>query len=125
MVQRHKVDKLWRILIIGCADVGDDHICHILHLFTVIPERFKQLHILGGKRRFHSVDHVVAVIAALAADIHSGKSIQGHIGSLFRGGINGHKSAHIFPSNIGFENSLAPDPLSAFSGDSPLGHFIA
>ena len=125
MVQRHKVDELRRILIIGRTDVGDNHICHILHLFPVIPECFKQLHILGGKRCFHPVDHIVAVIASLTADIHCGKAIQGHIGGLLNRGIDCHKSTHIFPSNIGFEGGFTPDPLSTFSGNSPPGHFIA
>ena len=125
MVQCHEVDKLRRIFIIGRTDVGDDHLRHVLHLLMVIPERFKQLHILGGKRRFHTVDHVVAVITAFTANIHCGKAIQGHIGGLLHRGIDSHKSAHIFTGNIGFEGSFAPDPISTFSGNSPPSHFIA
>lgn len=80
MVQCHKVDKLRRVFVIGRTDVGDDHFGHILHLLMVIPECFKQLHILGGERRFHAVDHIIAVIAAFATNIHRSKAIQRHIG---------------------------------------------
>ena len=91
----------------------------------ITPKRFKQLHILGGERCLHPVDHVVAVIAAFTADIHCCKAIQRHIGGLLHRRIDCHKSAHVFPSDIGFEDSFTPNPVSTLSGNSPLGHFIA
>ena len=106
------------------ADVVQHNIRHILHFRFVIPKGIEQLHVLRSERRFHAVDHVVGVVAALTANINRGETVDRHIGRLlsFRG--NGHKTAHILAGCVGFERCLAADPLSAFFCDSALRHFI-
>ena len=96
MIQGHKIDELRRIFRIGRADVFQNHVRDILHLFTIIPQSIKKLHILLGERSFHAVDHVVAVIATLTADVHRRKPIDWHIGRLCCFRIHSHKASHVF-----------------------------
>ena len=125
MVQRHEVNELRRIFSIGCADVFDDHIRHVLHFLAVVPKLVEQLHILMRKRRLHAVDHVVCIIAALTADIHRGESGDRHIGSLRTSSIEGHKARHVLAGGVGLELCFSANPVSALLRDGALGHFIA
>lgn len=125
MVQRHEVDKLRRIFSVGCADIFNNHIRHILHFLAVAPKLVEQLHILMRKRRLHAVDHVVCIVAALTADIHCGESGEGHIGSLRTSSIEGHKARHILAGSIGFEFCFPADPVGTFLGNGSLGHLVA
>ena len=124
MVQRHKVDEFRRVFVVGVADIVQHNIRHILHFRFVIPKGIEQLHVLRGEWCFHAVDHVVGVVAALTANINCGENVDRHIGRLLRFRGNGHKTAHILASCVGFERCLAADPLSAFFCDSALRHFI-
>ena len=121
MVERHEVDKLRGILIVSITNVFDDYVCDVLHLILVVPERIEKLHILSGKWRFHALHHVVAIIAALAANIYSSKPIDRSIGVLLGRRGYGHKASHMLTSGIGFEFRLCLDPVGAFFGDCTLG----
>ena len=125
MIQGHKIDELRRIFCIGCADVFQNHVRDILHLFTIIPQSIKKLHILLGERSFHAVDYVVAVIATLTADVHRRKPIDWHIGRLCCFRIHSHKASHVFTGGIRFEFCFFLDPVSTLFCDSSLGHLIA
>ncbi len=100
MVQGHEIDKLRRVLRIGRTDIFNDHICDILHFLTVIPQLVEQLHILLRKRSFHTVDHVIGVVATFTSDIHCSKSGYRHIGSLCILSINGHEARHVFSGRV-------------------------
>ena len=125
MMQSHKIDKLRRIFIISRRDVLDHHIGNILHFAAIIPDRLKQLHILSGERCFHSVSHIIAVVAPLTAYIDRGKTSHWHIGDLFCRRIHRHKALHVFPGDIGFENSFPSDPICAFFCNGFLRHLVA
>ena len=125
VVEHHVVDELRRVLVVGISDILDDGVRHVLHLFAVVPERFKELHILRGEGSLHTVDHIVAVVSTLAADIHRGEPAQRHVGHLLRGIVDGHEAAHVFPGDVGLEDSFLADPLCALLGDSTLCHFVA
>ena len=100
MIQGHKIDKLRRIFRIGRADVFQNYVRDILHLFTIAPQSIKKLHILLGERSFHAVDHIIAVVATLTANIHRRKPIDWHIGRLCCSRIHGHKACHVFTGGI-------------------------
>ena len=125
MIQRHKVDELRGIFCISRADIFQNHICDILHFVPVVPKRIEQLHVLLCERSLHAVDHVVAVISALTANINCRKSANRHIGGLCCAGIHSHKASHIFTGSVRFERSLSSDPVCAFLCDGSLGHLIA
>ena len=96
MIQRHKVDELRGIFSISRADILQYYICDILHFVPVVPQGIEQLHVLLCERSLHAVDHVVAVIATLTADVHRRKPIDWHIGRLCYFRIHSHKASHIF-----------------------------
>ena len=125
MVQGHKVDKFRRILCINRADIFNHHIRDILYFFTVIPQLFKQLHILLGKWSLHTVDHVVSVVAALTSNVYCGESRHWHISCLRIFRIDGHEARHVFSGRIRLKFSLSSDPICTFPGNRTLGHLIA
>ena len=125
MIQRHKIDELRGIFCISRADIFQNHIRDILHFVPVVPKRIEQLHVLLCERSLHAVDHVVAVISVLTANINCRKSANRHIGGLCCAGIHRHKASHIFAGGVRFERSLSSDPVCAFLCDGSLGHLIA
>ena len=125
MVQRHKVNKLWRIFSVDCTNIFNNHIGHILHFFTIVPELIEQLHILMRKGRFYAVDHVVSVVAAFTSDVHRSESGDRHVGDLRTPGINGHKAHHVLAGGVGLEFRFSANPVSTLLRNSALGHFIA
>ena len=125
MVQSHEVDEFRSVLVIGAADVFDDFLGNILHLGLVVPQGLKQLHILCGERRLHAVYHVVAVVTTLTANVNGSETAQRHIGNLLRRSVNRHKATHVFACDIGFEGCLLTNPISTFSCDGFLYHFVA
>ena len=125
MIQRHKIDKLRGIFRISCADILQNYICDILHFVPVVPKSIEQLHVLLCERSLHAVDHVVAVISTLTANIDCRKAANRHIGGLCCAGIHGHKASHIFASGVRLERCLFPDPVCALLCNGSLCHLIA
>ena len=76
------------------------------------------------KRRFHAVDHVIRIVAALTADIHRGESGKGRIGRLRTSSINGHKARHVLAGGVGLESRFSANPVSALLRNSTLSHFV-
>ena len=124
MIQGYKIDELRRIFRIGRADVFQNYVRDILHLFTIAPQSIEELHILLSKWSFHAVDHVVAVITTFTADVHRRKPIDWYIDHLFCFRIHSHKACHVFTGSIRFEFCFFPDPISALLCDSSLGHLV-
>ena len=125
MIQRHKIDELRGIFSISRADILQNYIGDILHFVPVVPKSIKQLHVLLCKRSLHAVDHVVAVISTLTANIDRCKAANRHIGGLCCAGIHGHKASHVFAGSVRFERCLFSDPVCAFLCNGSLGHLIA
>ena len=125
MIQSHKIDKLRRIFIISRRDIFNHHICNILHLAAIIPDFVKQLHILNGKRCFHSICHVIAIITSLTSYINRSETIHRHICNLFLQRVNCHKTSHVFACDIWFESSFTSDPIRTFFRNRFLSHFIS
>ena len=125
MIQRHKVDELRGIFCISRADIFQNHIGDILHFVPIVPKRIEQLHVLLCERCLHAVDHVVAVISTLTANIDCRKAANRHISGLCCTGIHRHEASHIFAGGVRFERCLFPDPVCAFLCDGSLGHLIA
>ena len=125
MVKGHEVDEFRRVFCIGGADIFNHHIRDILHFLTIIPELLEEMHILMGERCLHTVDHVVGIVAALAADIYGCKSGHGHIGCLRGSRINSHKTHHVLAGGVGLEFGLSANPIGAFLCNGTLSHFVA
>ena len=124
--QRNEVNQFRRVFIVGCGDVINHNIGHVLQETPVTPHRFKQFEEL--QRVFKTVqtgDHVIAVVSALTADIHSRKAVEGLIHILLLLVVNGHEAIrHRISRCVGFEAGFPPDPVGTLFGNGFLRHLI-
>ena len=124
--QRNEVNQFRRVFIVGCGDVINHNIGHVLQETPVTPHRFKQFEEL--QRVFKTVqtgDHVIAVVSALTADIHGRKAVKGLIHILLLLVVNGHEAIrHRISRCVGFEAGFPPDPVGTLFGNGFLRHLI-
>ena len=93
-----------------------------MELLFVVPKLFKQFQEISAILiALRLLDGIIGVVAPFTAQIHGGKAVDGHIGTL----IHRQKTHHLFLRYIGLESYLLPHPISAFFGNGLLGQFIA
>ena len=122
VVECDKVQEVGRILFISCRDAIDYFFGNILQALLVVPYFIEFAYIISAVFSgccFHYCGK--HIVSALASEIDRSKTIQRRIAYV----INIHKAHKVFSRNVGFERSLASDPIGTFTSDGTLRKFIS
>ena len=122
VVECDKVQEIGRILLISCRDAIDYFFGNILQALLVVPNFIEFAYIISAvfsRCCFHYCGK--HIVSALASEIDRSKTIQRRIAYV----INIHKAHKVLSRNVGFERSLASDPIGTFTSDGTLRKFIS
>ena len=128
VVEHQEVDALGRILLVHRRNVLAHQAGHVFELVGISPNLVKQAQKnagIGGLVEL--VDDIGDGIAALVAQIHSGKAVQRHVNGIGRccgSGLHRCKLLHGCATAVGPELGLAAHPVGTFAGDGTLGQFV-
>ena len=125
VVERNEIDKFRRIFVIYGGNALDYLCGDILKVLFVIPQLLKQVNIAFAHRVRNSLREIVGIVAALAAQIHRCKLIEGEISVLSLVGYYVQKAGDDLVGGVGFECDLLLYPLSALFGNGLLRQLIA
>lgn len=125
VVERHKINQGGRIFGADGREIFDDGFGDVFEILIVIPQRVERSEENIGRGRLDSIDEIIHVIAALAAEIDAGKTVQRRVGNSIGFGLDEGKADHKFVGDVGFEGCASTDPLDAISSDGALGQFVA
>ena len=115
IVERDKIDKLRGVFLIYCFDVFKDALCHIAHLFAVVPQA-AEITDESLRHRLPDFSYLRAKgIALLAAEFRSGKLIYRIVSTFLLFGLGYHLSHNITFGGVRLKLHLCPNPIGALT----------
>ena len=116
VIERHKIEELRRVLVIGIGDIVDHLIGHYLQFFIVVPYLVEQTQVLFRHGGLQLVHHGIGIVSPLAAQFNGGKAIDRRIGLV----VHSDKAHHILARPVRLEAGLLSDPVGTLAGNGTL-----